>query len=74
MLCRAAARLGISCTRSYMIGDRASDVAAGRAAGCRTVFVNRGYVDEAPTHPDLIAHSIGEAAEIVLRETTFGRF
>jgi D-glycero-D-manno-heptose 1,7-bisphosphate phosphatase len=74
MLRRAAVRLGINCTRSYMIGDRASDVAAGRAAGCRTVLVDRGYVDEAPIQPDLIADSIGKAAEIVLRETTAGRF
>src|SRR5271169_2532742 len=39
MLRRAAARLGVDCTRSIMIGARASDVEAGRAAGCTTRLI-----------------------------------
>jgi D-glycero-D-manno-heptose 1,7-bisphosphate phosphatase len=68
MLRRAAARLGIDCTRSFMIGDRASDVAAGRSVGCRTVFIDFGYRDEHADGADFIVRSLGEAATIVLRE------
>jgi hypothetical protein len=34
-----------------MVGDRASDVEAGRAAGCTTIFIDRGYAEPAPTAP-----------------------
>jgi histidinol-phosphate phosphatase family protein len=39
LLLRAAARLGISLTESFMIGDRPSDVDAGLAAGVRKSFL-----------------------------------
>lgn len=43
MLLEAARDHGIDLTRSVMVGDRAGDIAAGTAAGCRTVFIDRGY-------------------------------
>ena len=68
MLRRAAARFAIDCRGSFMIGDRASDVAAGRAVGCRTIFIDLGYVDEPrPEAADFTVSSLGEAAAIVLR-------
>lgn len=39
LLLRAAADLDIDLTRSYMVGDQPRDVAAGRAAGCRTILL-----------------------------------
>lgn len=42
MLRRAAAELGLDLVASWMIGDRASDLEAGAAAGCRTVLVRSG--------------------------------
>jgi D-glycero-D-manno-heptose 1,7-bisphosphate phosphatase len=74
MLRRAAARLGLDCARSYMVGDRASDVEAGRAAGCRTIFIDLNYADEAPEQPDFVVASLGEAAQIVAREAAAGRW
>ncbi len=43
MLLRAAAEHGIDLARSWMVGDTAADVAAGRAAGCRGILVRTGY-------------------------------
>ncbi len=43
MLRAAAAEHGIDLAASYMIGDRAGDVGAGRAAGCMTIFVDCGH-------------------------------
>ncbi len=39
MLMRAARDLGIDLVQSYMIGDKISDVEAGRRAGCRTILL-----------------------------------
>ena len=46
MLVASAAEKEIDLTRSWMIGDRSSDVEAGRDAGCFTAFINRGYAIE----------------------------
>ena len=42
MIRRSAARLGVALERSFMIGDKASDIEAGRRAGCRTIFLHAG--------------------------------
>jgi len=66
MLHRAAHRLGLDCARSIMIGDRRSDVAAGRAAGCRTIFIDLGYRCERPDRPDRSVDCLADATNIVL--------
>jgi D-glycero-D-manno-heptose 1,7-bisphosphate phosphatase len=43
MLRRAAMELGLDLTCSYLVGDKSSDLAAGGAAGCKTVLVRTGY-------------------------------
>jgi D-glycero-D-manno-heptose 1,7-bisphosphate phosphatase len=66
MILDAARELGINLTRSFMVGDRNSDVEAGRAAGCTTVFIDLGYAEAAPDAPDYVVHSIGEAADVII--------
>jgi D-glycero-D-manno-heptose 1,7-bisphosphate phosphatase len=49
------------------VGDRASDVAAGLAAGCKTIFIDLDYVSELkPESPGHTVRSIAEAARIIL--------
>lgn len=43
MVTGAAARLGLDLSRSWLVGDRWVDIAAGAAAGLRTVLVERDY-------------------------------
>ncbi|MDR1659193.1 MAG: D-glycero-beta-D-manno-heptose 1,7-bisphosphate 7-phosphatase [Desulfovibrio sp.] len=43
MLLRAAAEMSLNLAQSWMIGDKALDVEAGLAAGCRSVLVRTGY-------------------------------
>ena len=66
MLLQAAEALDISLTHSFMVGDRWRDVDCGHAAGCRTVFVERGYREALRVPPDFIVGSFAEAAEIIL--------
>jgi D-glycero-D-manno-heptose 1,7-bisphosphate phosphatase len=49
-----------------MIGDRWRDMAAGRFAGCRTVFVDYGYEEQQPESPDAVVGSLTEAMPFVL--------
>ncbi|HEX4129393.1 MAG TPA: HAD family hydrolase [Pirellulales bacterium] len=46
MLLRAAEELGIVLDRSYLIGDKCSDLEAAIAAGCRPLLVETGYGKE----------------------------
>jgi D-glycero-D-manno-heptose 1,7-bisphosphate phosphatase len=67
MLRAAARELGVALSRSYMVGDRWSDVEAGRAAGCYTVKIERGYVNERPAQPDAVVRSLGAAVRHILQ-------
>jgi D-glycero-D-manno-heptose 1,7-bisphosphate phosphatase len=66
MLVEAAGELGISFDRSFMVGDRASDVAAGAAVGCRTVFIDLGYVEPGPEEATFTVRSLREATDVIL--------
>jgi D-glycero-D-manno-heptose 1,7-bisphosphate phosphatase len=70
MLLRAARALGIDLKQSWMVGDRWRDVDCGHAAGCRTIFIDRGYAEELRHKPCFSAGNLAEAADIILRETT----
>lgn len=69
MILRAAEELGIDLAASVVIGDSPSDVAAGKAAGCRTILLTPS-AGEAPAlgeEPDLRARGWDDAARWVLR-------
>ena len=51
---------------SWMVGDRDSDVAAGRLFGCRTMFIDRGWDNESGSGADLIVSDLGAAAKVIL--------
>jgi D-glycero-D-manno-heptose 1,7-bisphosphate phosphatase len=68
MLLDAARDFGIDLLRSYMIGDRWRDCDAGRAAGCKTVFIDYGYRERQPDNPDFRAASLADAAQIIIKE------
>lgn len=66
MLLDAAQKWDIDLKRSYMVGDRWRDVAAGHAAGCKTFFVDAGYAERQPENVDFRVASLSEAASIIL--------
>jgi D-glycero-D-manno-heptose 1,7-bisphosphate phosphatase len=71
LLLKAAAQLGISLKDSFMVGDNDKDVAAGRAAGCRTVLVTTGPDDyrEITAPCDYIAGDLLQAARWIIDNT-----
>lgn len=68
LLTAAARDWGIDLERSVMVGDRWRDVGAGRAAGCRTIFVDHGYAEQRPEHADAVVGSLPEAVSLILTE------
>ena len=66
MLLRAARDLNADLSQCWMVGDRWRDVDAGHAAGCKTIFIDRGYAEELKQQPDYRANHLLEAAEIIL--------
>jgi D-glycero-D-manno-heptose 1,7-bisphosphate phosphatase len=48
MLFETARALNLQLANSYMIGDRLSDIAAGNAAGCRSIWVQTGHHNDPP--------------------------
>lgn len=67
MILEAAKAFGIGIRNSYMVGDKASDIKAGKAAGARTILVKTGYGEE-HEKPDFIAKDLYEAAKIIMSE------
>ncbi len=68
LLLDAAKKYDIDLAKSYMIGDRWRDVGAGQNAGCRTIWIDRGYSEQKPSPPaDFRARSLREAVEWVVR-------
>ena len=51
---------------SFMVGDRWRDIDAGHRAGCRTVFVDRGYAERQPEAPDAVVADLPEAVTWIL--------
>ena len=71
LLERAARKHGIDCARTYIIGDSLVDVLAGKAMGCRTIFVRSGKttVKEArqwSDKPDYVFANLLEAVRWLL--------
>ena len=72
LILEAAAEHGIDLATSYMVGDRWKDTAAGKAAGCLTVFVDFGYEQDGPNKPDIVVKSLPEAVNEILARQHVG--
>jgi D-glycero-D-manno-heptose 1,7-bisphosphate phosphatase len=62
----AARRHGVELEQSFMVGDRWRDIEAGQRAGCRCLFVDRGYREQQPSAPFVRVESLAAAAEWIL--------
>ena len=67
MLQQAACEHGIDLLQSWMVGDTATDIEAGIAAGCRTVWLRPADFDGgAPPPADFSTDSIRDAAHWIM--------
>ena len=74
LLKKAARDLGIDLARSFMVGDSISDIQAGRAAGCRTLFLGNwkcdlcSFMQAKKVEPDFIVRDILGAARLIEKQ------
>ncbi len=68
---QAAAELDLDLKRSWMLGDGVTDIQAGSAAGCRTIFIGKmkcemcSLLAEGGVRPNGVAVGLPEAVEII---------
>jgi len=65
---KAGKEFNINLKKSYLIGDQAIDILAGKRAGCKTVLVKTGYGKNHKlfsVKPDFIAKNLAEAVKII---------
>lgn len=69
MLVEAARDFQLDLSRCFLIGDKTSDIAAGKAVGCVTLLVKTGKAGKEegamPVEPDYFVENLYEAALIV---------
>jgi D-glycero-D-manno-heptose 1,7-bisphosphate phosphatase len=67
LLLDAAREYGIDLSSSFMVGDRWKDVEAGKRAGCRSIWINRGYREEQPDPNDAVfVNSLKQAVDQIV--------
>jgi D-glycero-D-manno-heptose 1,7-bisphosphate phosphatase len=67
LLIQAQKRYNIDLSRSFMVGDRWSDIVAGAAAGCKTLLVATSYSKAERCTPDYTVRDLPEAVELIKR-------
>ena len=78
---RAAKDLDVDLARSFMVGDKWSDVELGHRAGARSILVRSGFAPDdpgnrRPSHvddPDFTAHDLAEAVDWIIGQEASDR-
>jgi D-glycero-D-manno-heptose 1,7-bisphosphate phosphatase len=72
MIFQAAGELLLDLRRSWVVGDAPSDIAAGRAAGCRTILfthpslpLSKASSELPAVEPDFVAANLKEVADLI---------
>ncbi|HET9988446.1 MAG TPA: HAD-IIIA family hydrolase, partial [Kofleriaceae bacterium] len=68
LLLNAAQDRGIDLASSFMVGDRWRDTDAGLAAGCRAIFIDRGYSERKPERFAVNVAGLPDAAAWILEQ------
>lgn len=66
MLIKAAEINNINLKKSYMVGDRSSDIICGKRVGCKTIFIDRNYKEAKPKKQNISVKNLKEATNYIL--------
>ena len=71
LLMEASLELDLNLSESYIIGDRWSDVEAGRQSGCKgSFFIDYGYAEKRPSGRFTTVKSLKECVELILGDSS----
>lgn len=65
LLLEAAREWDIDLGQSVMVGDRWCDIEAGKAAGCRTIWIRNDYAERRAERSDAVVESLAEASQLI---------
>ncbi|PIR72381.1 MAG: hypothetical protein COU42_01380 [Candidatus Nealsonbacteria bacterium CG10_big_fil_rev_8_21_14_0_10_36_24] len=71
LLLKTKEEFNINLRKSYLIGDKTSDILAGKKAGCQTILVKTGYGRRDKlfsVKPDFIVNDLLEAVKLIRKE------
>ena len=74
MLLEASMKHEIDLRKSFLVGDRASDIEAGIRAGCSTIFVNRNYAESSPKGQICTVSCLPKAVDYILSKNPIEKF
>ena len=66
MILHAAKKYNIDLKRSFMIGDRKKDIEAGQKANCKTIYIQRKYIEKPPKDFDFIFNTLYSASNFII--------
>lgn len=66
MLLKAKKKYKINFKKSFLIGDRFTDIETANKVGCKSIFINRNYNELRPTYQIKNTNSFQEAARFIL--------
>ena len=70
LILQAAQKYGLDLSLSWMVGDRWKDIAAGQAAGSKTIFIDYQYTEVYMGAPaDFTVGNVALIADIILQST-----
>ena len=65
MFDKAVKKHNIDIGKSYMIGDRKSDIEAGKSLKCKTIFIDKNYLENKPINFDYSCKSLYKALQYI---------
>jgi histidinol-phosphate phosphatase family protein len=69
MLVQAATDFNLDLSKTFMVGDRLTDVQAGKSAGAKTILVKTALVNQEAPQADYTAPTLMDAVKYVVSQT-----
>ena len=64
MILKASKEYNLDLKKSFVIGDRFKDINAGRAANCKTIFIDKNYNEKIKKKPLFVINNSKEISKI----------
>ena len=70
MILDATKKYKIDLIKSFLVGDRAIDIEAASKASCRSIFLDKKYIEKAPIKQEATFSNLTQATNYILKQDT----